>query len=164
MLHVLTHSLFFLYLYKIFFFFQNSPTTSKFITEKTIRVPAWYNTTSDLSGLSLQDEEAGWISVDPKDPLPPTLLALLHEVGRFYVPFMLANEQALKRKDKDVDVMLDDNKIQWQQPSFRYQLKCLQWLREKYCELASEDRKFVDRALSGTGVEMLFVGSIESRL
>ena len=153
MLHVLTH-----------FLFSSSPTTSKFITEKTIRVPAWYNTTSDLSGLSLQNEEAGWISVDPKDPLPPTLLALLHEVGRFYVPFMLANEQALQRKDKNVDVMLDDNKIRWQQPSFRYQLKCLQWLREKYCELEVEDRKFVDRALSGTGVEMLFVGSIESRL
>ena len=44
------------------------------------------------------------------------------------------------------------------------QFKCLQWLREKYCELVSEDQKFVDRALSGTGVEMLFVGSIGSRL
>ena len=38
-----------------------------------------------------RDVEAGFLN--PKDSLPPTLLVLLREVGRFYVPFMLANEQ-----------------------------------------------------------------------
>ena len=115
----------------------------------------------DLSGLSVASEGAGWI--DPAEQIPATLKSILREVGRFYVPFMLANNAAVRRKEKEVQCALDGGAVQWVQPAFKYQSKCLVWLRERFAALSAEDERWVRVALRGTGCEVLF-GETTSRL
>jgi hypothetical protein len=108
----------------------------------------------DLSGFSIANQDKGWFS--QSGGLPPTLLAILEEVGRFYSPFLLANAQAIEEGSDTIDTMLDSGKVHWTQPSFKYQAKCLKWLQEEYGELDGADKKFVDGALGGTGCMAMF--------
>merc|ERR1740121_814363 len=48
----------------------------------------WVQAMRDLSGRSVKEEGLGWIQ---QERLPPTLHALLAELGRLYAPFMVAN-------------------------------------------------------------------------
>ena len=127
------------------------PNTSRGVHDASVRVPAWYNTTADLSGLSLASETEGWL--DPEQPLPPTLLALLAEAGRTYAPFMVANAQAVRAGIAEVVLELDDGR--WAQPAFRYQSKCLATLRAGFALLGEPGQAWVRAALSGTGCEVL---------
>ena len=43
----------------------------------------------------------------------------------------------------------------YRQAPFKYQGKCLQWLREAYAALSDADRERVDGVLAGTGCEIL---------
>jgi hypothetical protein len=58
----------------------------------------------------------------PVPPPSPPSQAILGEVGRFYVPFMLANARAIERGEGTVDALLDGEKVRWSQPSFKYQV------------------------------------------
>ena len=55
------------------------------------RVYGWTEDTEDLSGLNVDDDD--WIT---RDAVPDTLRALLAEVGRVYVPFLLGNAAAIE--------------------------------------------------------------------
>jgi len=114
------------------------------------RVWFWVHSMRDLSGLSLQNEDAGWLPQADGAPLPPTLRDLLQELGRMYVPFMLANARAVELGQKEVRVALDNGQAIWEQPSFKYQAKCVRWLREAYEQLMDADRKWLDSQLIGT--------------
>ena len=35
-------------------------------------------------------------------------------------------------------------------------VQCLRWLREEYGQLPEHDKAFVDEAISGTGLEVMF--------
>ncbi|MYJ75589.1 MAG: hypothetical protein F4089_11050 [Gammaproteobacteria bacterium] len=83
-----------------------------------------------------------------------TLTSLLAEVGRTYVPVMLANARALDAGADEVEAEVDGEP--WVQRPFPYQAKCLQWVRQEYVRLDGADRQFVDRLLAGTGCEALF--------
>lgn len=132
------------------------PSVSAKVFSASRRVWFWVHSMRDLSGLSLQDDAGGWLLQEGSlEAIPPTLRALLVEVGRLYVPFMLANAEAVASGRKEVRATLDAGTVQWEQPSFKYQAKCLAWLREHYGKLSSEDRAWVDGALSGTGCSML---------
>ena len=69
--------------------------------------------------------------------MPETLRALLAEVGRVYVPFLLANAAALERGAEQVECIIDGRP--WTQRPFPYQGKCLRWLREGYAALGARD-------------------------
>ena len=125
------------------------PTPAAIGHEQTPRVVAWVEVAEDLSGL--EPEECDWT---PRDGVPDTLRALLAEVGRVYVPFLLANAAALARGAEKVECVIDGRP--WTQRPFPYQGKCLRWLREDYAALAEEDRAAVDALLAGTGCEPLF--------
>ena len=43
----------------------------------------------------------------------------------------------------------------YRQAPFKYQGKCLEWLRADYLALAGHDRARVDTVLAGTGCEVL---------
>ena len=45
---------------------------------------------------------------------------------------------------------------EYRQGPFKYQGKCLMWMREAHAGLADGDRACVDRLLAGTGCEPLF--------
>ena len=89
--------------------------------------------------------------------MPPTLRAILGEVGRKYAPFMLANAAALAAGRGEVSVILGDG-TRWTQPSFKYQGKCLAWLRGDFARLAAAEQAWVRAALRGTGCEALLDG------
>lgn len=126
---------------------QFDPTPSA-VARHFPRVHAWVSKMEDLSGLAVN--ETGFVDADA---LPSTLRALLAELGRTYVPVMLANARALEQGLDEVEAQVDGKP--WVQPPFPYQGKCLQWLRIEYARLDDTDRKRVDAMLAGTGCEAL---------
>lgn len=126
------------------------PTPMALTLDVAPRVYAWVDRVEDLSGLEPTEDD--WIDRE----LPATLRALLGEVGRVYVPFLLANAKALMAGAERVECKIDGRP--WVQKPFPYQGKCLMWLRERYGELSVADRAVVDRLLDGTGCELLLAG------
>jgi hypothetical protein len=112
-------------------------------------VYAWVSLMEDQSGLEVTDDD--WLRVDA---IPVSLTELLAELGRCYVPVMLANAKAIDKGLDTVETRVDD--IPWVQQPFPYQAKCLQWVRMEYARLDTDDRSRVDGILKGTGCEALF--------
>ena len=153
------------------------PTSMALALNIAPRVFAWVNFVEELSGL--EPREKDWMK---RDAVPATLLALLGEVGRVYVPFLLANADAVARgadaiargADKvaggaekvaggaekvaggaeKVECTIDGRA--WTQKPFPYQAKCLAWLREEYAALSPADLNDADALLAGSGCERLF--------
>ena len=127
---------------------QFDPTPSKVAALKYPRIHAWVSKMEDLSGVEVEDD--GFLDANQ---VPATITALLGEVGRTYVPVMLANAQALDQAFEEVHTTVEGK--EWVQEPFPYQGKCLQWLRIEYARLSEEDRLRVDGILAGTGCEAL---------
>jgi hypothetical protein len=111
-------------------------------------VCAWVGALEDLSGIEPTAED--WFG---RESLPETLKALLTEVGRVYVPALLANARAVDSNADEMRTQIDGRP--WTQQPFPYQAKCLQWIRQEFARLDPEDREFVAGVLDGTGCEML---------
>ena len=126
------------------------PTPAALTLEASPRIYAWVEGSEELSGLAVDDE--GWIG---RDGVSETLAALLGEVGRVHVPFLLANAAALESGAEQVETVIDGKP--WVQKPFPYQRKCLRWLREARDELRPADRAAVDALLKGSGCEALFL-------
>jgi len=125
------------------------PTPSAIAHALAPRVVAWVNLVEELSGL--EPTENDWMK---RDAVPDTLRALLAEVGRVYVPFLLANAAAIARGADSVECTIDGKA--WTQKPFPYQAKCLGWLREEYTALSPADRRDADALLAGSNCEPLF--------
>lgn len=104
----------------------------------------------DLSWWETPAGDAGWVD---SDAISDTTVALLHEVGRTYAPFMIANAAALQVGADEMSCTIDGQT--YAQALFGYQGKCLVWLREQYAALSDSDRSAVDAILAGTGCEVL---------
>jgi glutathione S-transferase len=124
------------------------PTPMALTLKKAPRIYAWVEVCEDHSGLEPQDSD--WM--DPAS-IPQTIIALLKECGRVYVPALLANEKALAEGRDTFETEIDGKP--WKQQCFPYQAKCAQWIRNAYADLNGTDRTTVDRVLAGTGVETL---------
>jgi hypothetical protein len=107
----------------------------------------------DLSGL-----EPGADDWNSTNEMPATLRGILTEVGRMYVPALLANSRAVQAGEKTWEAEIDG--ALWTQQSFPYQAKCLKWINEQYQALGTEDRARVDGILAGTGCEALLLGNV----
>lgn len=127
---------------------QFDPTPMALSHSLAPAVCAWVGAIEDLSGL--EPEAGDWFQ---RDALPDTLHDLLAEVGRVYVPVMLANARAVDSGSEMVSAEVDGES--WEQKPFPYQAKCLQWIRQAYARLDGEDREFVKGVLEGTGCEAL---------
>jgi glutathione S-transferase len=128
------------------------PTPAKICLDKAPRVYAWTDVVDDLSGNPADAD--GFIG---RDELGDVLGDLLTEVGRTYVPALLANVQAMVKGEEQMETTIDGR--QWVQPTFPYQAKCLQWIRAMFNELSEADQAFVQALLSGTGCEPLVSSS-----
>lgn len=125
------------------------PTPAALCMQQAPRVHAWTDLVDDLSGQPATDD--AWMNPsDARDVLGD----LLSEIGRVYVPALLANAAAIQRGDKDMHTTIDGQP--WEQPVFPYQAKCLMALNEHYQSLSDNDRSDVDAILSGSGCEALF--------
>ncbi|MCP5183779.1 MAG: glutathione S-transferase [Pseudomonadales bacterium] len=113
------------------------------------RVHAWCGVVDDLSGL--EPAPGDWLT---RDVVAHQLRGLLEEVGRVYVPVLMANAEAVDAGNAGFSTTVDG--ARWEQRTFPYQAKCLQWLRQEHARLDGEDREYVDAALAGTGCEAMF--------
>jgi glutathione S-transferase len=125
------------------------PTPMALTLKIAPRVTAWVGLMEDQSGVEPKDED--WISLSTP---PPTLMALLMEIGRVYPPVILANARAVAAGDAEVKAEVDGQA--WSQQPFPYQAKCLQWLRESHAALNPKARAQVDGLLEPTGCLALF--------
>lgn len=127
---------------------QFDPTPAKVAASGFPRVHAWVSKMEDLSGTEVTGD--GFLDADN---IPQTLTEILNELGRTYVPVMLANAEACDAKSDAAETIVEGKP--WTQEPFPYQAKCLQWLRIEYARLDEEDRSRVDTILAGTGCERL---------
>ncbi|OAO00637.1 hypothetical protein A8B75_18085 [Sphingomonadales bacterium EhC05] len=107
----------------------------------------WLLHVEDASGV-----EGEW--GEPSAPLKPVVRQLLSEVGRVYVPFLLANAIAADAGQKTFRIEVDG--MPYEQGTFKYQLKCLADLRERYIALPDEARQQIDPVLDAAGCRELF--------
>lgn len=127
------------------------PTSMAIAATQAPKVINWTDRMDDLSWLPLEDD-TGWLALEE---IPAATTRLLGEIGRTYAPFMVANAKALMSGADEV--VCDVEGGTYRQAPFKYQGKCLQWLRESYVALNDDSRARVDAALDGTGCETLFV-------
>lgn len=107
----------------------------------------WLLHVDDASGIEGEWDETG-------APLKPVVESLLAEVGRVYVPFLLANETAMQAGEETFQIEVDG--MPYEQGTFKYQLKCLADLRGKYNALENTIRLAVDPILDAAGLRGLF--------
>ncbi|TVS14681.1 MAG: glutathione S-transferase [Gammaproteobacteria bacterium] len=124
------------------------PTPMALALERAPRVCAWVDAVDDLSGHPAPD--SGWLA---NASAREVLGGLLAEVGRVYVPALLANAKALESGEKQWHTTIDGQR--WEQPTFPYQVKCLQSLREAHAALDASAKRTVAGIIDGTGCEAL---------
>lgn len=125
------------------------PTSAAILSRASHRVRSWIDRVEDLSGVV--PEEQDWFSgAETRAALAP----LLTEIGRTYVPAMRANAAAISDGNDRFETEIDGRA--WTQPVFKYQAKCLNWLRADHAALAAAARSEVDATLAGTGCDLLF--------
>jgi glutathione S-transferase len=122
------------------------PTSRAIAHELSKRTVGWMGLAEDLSALEPQDGD--WKA---PEELPASLKGILCEVGRVYVPALLANAQAVQAGEKHWQAQIDG--CNWGQQAFPYQAKCLAWINGEYHALGDADRARVDALLAGTGCE-----------
>ena len=125
------------------------PTPARLTRQTAPRLQAWVAVMEDLSGLDV--EESDWMRASS---VTASLRALLAEVGRVYVPVLLANARAINSGRAKFETKVDG--ALWTQRSFPYKAKCLQWLRHAHARLDEGAREGVDTLLASTGCEALF--------
>ncbi len=125
------------------------PTPAALALDRAPRVVAHVDLVEDLSGL--EPEAGDW---NTRATLPDYLRPLLLEIGRVYSPFLLANEHALANDLERVECEIDGRA--WTQVPFRYQRKCLDWLRRDYARLDVTDRSWLTSCLEDTRLLDLF--------
>ncbi len=126
------------------------PTPMAIAVERAPRAVNWLERVDDLAWWPVEGD-AGWSTLEGLDG---TIRDLLSEAGRTYAPFMVANHEALLSGADEV--VCEINGAEYRQGPFKYQGKCLQWLREAYAVLDTDDRSRVDTALANTGCAVLF--------
>ncbi|MCS5635396.1 MAG: glutathione S-transferase C-terminal domain-containing protein [Myxococcota bacterium] len=128
---------------------QVEPASQRIAREISYRVLAWCDALEDISGVEV--DAGGWPA---RGDLADRYGALLGEIGQTYAPFLLANAAALDSGAESVECEIMGKA--YSQKPFKYQGKCLAWLREAYAALDPSDRAAVDDALAGGGCETLF--------
>ena len=145
------------------------PTSRKIAHKISMRAVAWIELMEDLSGWHDQmnansllgnklsskpnyfnNNNEGWIDVSNLNQIKP----LLKEIGNIYVPYLYANDTAIKSGEDTFELKL--NNINWKQKTFPYQAKCLSWIKNEAKKLNKESIKELLCVLDKTGCEKLF--------
>ena len=118
------------------------PTPLAIMRAEAQRTESWVRQLDDASGI-----EGDWLGAG--GPLPEATLALVRFCGEVYLPFLAANAGAAARGEPELALPLLGRP--YRQAVFRYQVKCLDALRERLGTLDGEGRERVRAALAGTG-------------
>lgn len=120
----------------------DDPTGRRVMKDSAPTVLHWVRHTDDLSG-----HEGEWISEDA--PLPCAVTQLLSLCGEAYLPFLLANRDALEQGADELRLTIFG--APFAQAPFRYQAKCLSRLQALYARLPDPARVRLDPLLEKTG-------------
>ncbi|MEM7004060.1 MAG: glutathione S-transferase domain-containing protein, partial [Pseudomonadota bacterium] len=126
------------------------PTPAALCMREMPRVHAWTDLVDDLSGHPAQSN--AWLEPGTTGS---ALTELLTEIGRTYAPALLANAAALQQGEQEMITEIDGQR--WQQPTFPYQAKCLQWINAEYQALDPIHQQKVNQLLAGTGCAALLL-------
>jgi len=122
------------------------PTPRAICHEIAPRVVAWVEIMDDLSGLDA--ENLHWSRLED---VSTNLNNILKLIGTMYVPLLLENAKAVADESDEWEVAVEESL--WKQKTFRYQAKCLQWIRDEFNALNDNDQQRVMSVLSETGCE-----------
>ena len=120
----------------------SDPTSSVLMREIAPFAFRWLRQVDDLCGI-----EGRWLEAGA--PLPPGVCELLRLAGEVYLPFLVANAAAFAGGEKRFSVTLRGR--EYEQGTFKYQVKCLNDLRRRFAALAGDARGRVERALKDAG-------------
>ena len=148
------------------------PTPRNIAYKNSPRTVSWVNIMSDLSGLHdsggigeffgvkgnksdnksklnyFDDNDYGWIDIDN---IPDSLIQIFNEVGKVYIPCLIANAKAYENGDKVWETTI--NGSIWKQKTFPYQVKCLNWIKDEFNKLSANDKKTTLDLIGGSGCE-----------
>jgi glutathione S-transferase len=120
----------------------NDPTPNDLMREIAPFTYRWLMHLDDASGV-----DGAWRRAD--EPLAPAVEQLLALAGEVYLPFLEANEAALRAGQETFSVELLGRP--YSQGTFKYQAKCLESLRRAYADLAPETKARVTPMLEAAG-------------
>ena len=126
------------------------PTSRAIAHQISPRTVGYTGLLEDQTGL--EPKVTDWTNTDD---MPETLKDILKEVGRVYVPALLANAKALQAGAKEWQTEIDGSR--WTQQTFNYQGKCLHWINAEYQARGEDHRTRIDRLLAGTGCEHIII-------
>jgi hypothetical protein len=118
------------------------PTPWAIMREQAPGVFPYLQLLEDASGI-----DEAWSAATA--PLPPAATALLRIAGEVYLPFLEANATAIEAGEKTFSFTTLG--LPYSQSTFKYQVKCLQWLRDETKALSGECRDRTYAILKETG-------------
>ena len=124
------------------------PTSRSLALDLSPRSLAWVDIMEDLSGLDIKSKN--FVAIEK---LPKTFFSIFEEISRGYVPAMIANSKAYNNGEEIWKTNIDDEI--WEQKTFPYQVKCLDWIRDEFTNLEEDDKTKVLNFLTETGCEKL---------
>ena len=104
----------------------------------------------DMSGIDPAEDD--WLSYEVAQE---DLADIFQEVGKVYLPALLANAKAIAAEEKTWTTQIDG--AQWEQRTFPYQAKCLQWINDEFNALNDGDQNQIMAFLKKTGCEDLII-------
>ena len=126
------------------------PTPQALMLDRFPYLYRWVMNVDDLSGVDGRWQEVAGTGE------PPLLTALLSLIGEVYLPFLVANAEAVANKAEIVSLELR-GKVYHQAP-FKYQVKCLAALRERYAALSAVTTAKLAPLLSKAGALRMLRG------
>ncbi len=120
------------------------PTPTALTAAAAPRVRAWVDRMEDLSGLEPTEDD--WLGIEAalEHAMP-----LLEEIGRVYVPFLIANGRAAAAGEKEWTAEIDGRS--WTQATFSYQAKCWMALRAQADALPADAKAGLIPAFKAAG-------------
>ena len=126
------------------------PTSRSIACDRSPRVISWLDLMEDMSGL--EPEESHWL---PLENALENLGSIFQEIGRVYIPALLANAQGIASDAGSWETRIDG--ATWEQKCFPYQAKCFKWINDEFNALNENDQSIVSSFLSKTGCEKLIL-------
>jgi len=126
---------------------RNDPTPGAIMRDRSPATLDWLQTLDEASGV-----DGAWVA--STDDLSGATTDLLRLAGETYLPFLLANEAAIEHGRETVSLTVLG--LPYAQAPFRYQAKCLRWLRQEFEALSGEARAQTAALLRETGCGAAF--------
>ena len=134
--------------------FSQDPTAAALMQERAPHTQAWVARVWASRGSQLQGDVAPLL---PQDFAP-----LLRDAGQAYLPYLLANAQALAQGHKRFDVTLQGCAYRQVRTS-RYRMLCLEMLQHQFRALSASQRTDLAMVLGPSGITSALRATLPAR-